>query len=131
MKEMKYQTTRLQKGEILAEGEYKDHKYVILNLGTHPTAYVALNKDIENRDSINVHGGITYNGPALWGEGGKEYIGWDYAHFGDYYGADELMSKYGICYSENKRWTTEEIFEEVKSVIKQLIDIEKKEATDE
>ena len=127
MKEMKYHSKRL--CEVLAEGDEEGYHYVILNLGTHPTAYVELKKERPTIDSdITVHGGITYNGRAYWNqEDTRDYIGWDYAHYGDYVGTDELMFKYGICYSEDKRWTTQEIYEDVKSVIRQLIVLDKME----
>ena len=38
MKEMVYGNER--KCEILESGVYLDHRYAILNLGTHPTAYI-------------------------------------------------------------------------------------------
>lgn len=47
------------------------------------------------------------------------YIGWDYNHYGDYSVSMALLGMLG-----EKRWTTEEIFEEVVSVIKQLRECE-------
>ena len=41
------------------------------------------------------------------------------------------MAKYGICYPENKKWTTQEVYEDVKSVVKQLIVLDKSEATND
>lgn len=38
MKEMVYGATP--KCEVLHHGEYKGYKFYIINLGTHPTAYV-------------------------------------------------------------------------------------------
>lgn len=40
MKEMKYTTTK--KIEILDKGNYNGFNYYIMNLGTHPTAYIEL-----------------------------------------------------------------------------------------
>lgn len=45
-----------------------------------------------------------------------KFIGWDYAHAGDYagyYGDDEV-------WKDEKKWTTQEIFEEVKDACFQL-----------
>ena len=39
-KQMEYQKER--KEEILCEGMYKNFQFYILNLGTHPTAYVEI-----------------------------------------------------------------------------------------
>ena len=124
MKEMKYCSNRL--CEVLAEGDLNGYHYAILNLGTHPTAYVETKKEcptIEN--DITVHGGITFSGKAYWNdEDTKCYIGGDYAHCGDYLGSDELVRHLINLKIESKKWTTEEIFEDVKSVIDQLIALE-------
>lgn len=39
MKEMIY-GERMGNPDVLYSGEYRGHKFAILNLGTHPTAYV-------------------------------------------------------------------------------------------
>ena len=126
MKEMIY--GRRKKIEILDSGTYKGHKYAILNLGSHPTAYVenkigvtGYHNDI--LDDVDVHGGFTYLGNAYWDEEGKDksnYLGWDYAHFGDF-------CFVGIFNENAKQYTTEEIFDEVKNVIDQLVKLEEKE----
>lgn len=85
MKEMVYSTDR--KIEILYNGEYKGYKFAILNLGTHPTAYVGTKKHFLDYDEANKvigyipHGGFTYKGNAHGDENDRtEYLGWDYAH---------------------------------------------------
>lgn len=129
MKEMIYQEKRTK--EVLHSGVYRDHKFVILSLGTHPTAYVECkiydcasygDKRLEN---ISVHGGFTYLDFAHWINDVKTiYLGWDYAHYCDFSGLflrEPLEGRpIGV------RWTTAEIFEEVKSVIDQLIEVETK-----
>ena len=78
----------------------------------------------ENID-IQCHGGLTYSRSNL-STVNKEgwFIGWDYAHCGDF-----------MCYETvtypGKQWTAEEIVEECKSVIRQLIEGMKKEANHE
>lgn len=126
MKEMEYQSERLDNPIILANGFYRGYEYWILNLGTHPTAYVHVPHEHKecrkDYDEIPVacHYGLTYSQPYLY-RGNKDYaigwiIGWDYAHYGDYSGNDRLM-----FYEANyKKWTTKEIFKEVKNVIEQL-----------
>ncbi|MCM1556902.1 MAG: hypothetical protein NC087_05135 [Anaeroplasma bactoclasticum] len=118
MNEMKYDITR--RVTILDQGKIGIHRYAILSLGTHPVAYVEIPSnhpvfkkhysDIE----IEVHGGLTYGGDAYWIEDdGSFWIGWDYAHVGDYT---------SLCYNspDSKKWTTSEIYDDVLSVIKQL-----------
>ena len=126
MKEMVYQTIKIT--EILSEGEYCGYHFVIVSYGTHPCAYVEIPKDhpsyMKDYDDIDidVHGGITYGRHLshVLGERGLDgfYIGWDYAHAGDFTG-DYLDGDYRFGKHE-KKWTTEEIFEDVKSVIHQL-----------
>lgn len=134
MKEMIYSNDA--KREWLDHGEYNGYEYVIMSLGTHPTAYVGIpgaeanvifqEEDLEESDHINVHGGITYENSFIRDENKNEYsngkwwIGWDYAHLYDYM-PDNDYGQY------RKKWTTEEILEDVKSVVNQIIEREKKE----
>lgn len=121
MKEIVYQASR--KIEVIEESEYKGVKYAILNLGTHPTAYVenivnAKDYNDEKLDNVEVHGGFTYCDVNHWSGKSGNYLGWDYAHccdFCGYYNADD-----GILY-HLKKWTYEEILLEVQYVIRQLL----------
>ena len=123
MKEMKYQKDRII--DVLHSGEYKGRKFAILNLGSHPTAYVELKAEEVQKSSsyddydLNVHGGFTFLGEAYWNKEDKsKYIGWDYAH------CDDFMGYYtpndSSMYFTSIRYTTEGIFEDVKSVIDQF-----------
>lgn len=136
---MIYQAER--KIELLDSGTIDGYYYYILNLGTHPTAYVQLSPNHpyfglgyshtidEKHESlesiINVNGGITYASSSLLLSKNESikgwFIGWDYAHCMDYAG-------YSINYPEfpdtGKKWTTKEILEEVKGVIEQLKKLE-------
>ena len=125
MKEMVYQSTR--KKEILYEGTYKNYYFVIVSYGTHPCAYVEIPKNHAyykkdyNELDIDCHCGLTYSDDLSHVIPNKDdswFIGWDYAHAGDYMGFD-AMFKFDT--SKDKKWTTKEIYEEVKSVIDQLI----------
>lgn len=128
MKEMKYSFEN--KKEILEHGICFGLFYWIVSYGTHPYAYVMIpknskyfEKDYENID-IDVHGGFTYandylpfdkknSGTKAW------YIGWDYAHYGDYAGYEEKVPKeFRIG---GKKWTTEEIKSEVREVCYQIV----------
>lgn len=143
MKKMIYQKDR--KIELLHNDIYKGYHYYILNLGTHPTAYVELPKEsklfgkgyndiYDSGIDIEVHGGLTYSSSELrtgvrthmtdsW------FIGWDYAHAGDYMGYFDEFEELGIftinSLSDTKKWTTEEIIEECKTAIDQLVSIDK------
>ena len=131
MKQMEYQAKR--KIELLDSGKCMNYNYYILNLGTHPTAYVEVPKDhkyyLKNYDEIDidVHGGLTYSDNYLIVEGEKItncwFIGWDYAHFGDFIGYE---LNYPMEFRTNgKKWTTEEIQNDVYEVCKQLFEAEK------
>lgn len=120
---------------MLDSGLCYNYKYYIMNLGTHPTAYVQIpfihpyyGKSYEDID-IDVHGGLTYSEDYLNLENEKIincwFIGWDYAHYGDYSGYEELIPN-GLKVG-GKKWTTEEIREDVMKVCRQLKDIENKE----
>lgn len=126
-REMRYSNES--KVQLLYNDIYKGFHYYILNLGTHPTAYVEIHKehvlysmsyiDIEDSEYyIDVHGGLTYSSDSLRiGEDtsleNSWFIGWDYAHVGDYLG-------YDFAKSTDKKWTTFEIIEECKKVIEQI-----------
>jgi len=136
MKEMVYRDNR-NTINVLSYGVKDNYKYCILNLGTHPTAYVELpdghkyyKKDyIDVEEHIDVHGGVTFASQGVLNKKGLEqiskeeadfigtgwWIGWDYAHYGDYVGM--VLSEPG------KKYTTEEIFEDVCDVIRQLKEV--------
>lgn len=114
--------------KILCEGSYKGYEYKIVSYGTHPCAYISCEGKIKGLKSyddflVPVHGCAIYLGDL--GEPTKTYVGWDYAHGGDYlgddvvYNGDEEMKEY---IASKKRWTTEEILEEVYSAIDQIVD---------
>lgn len=117
MKQMIYQ--REPKIEVLFTGFYKSIRFYILNLGTHPTAYIDHKIDFD-KNEVECHGGVTFNENHLRIENNEviegNFIGWDYAHFGDF-----------VAYVDDnsKKWTTEEIFEEVKKVIDGVINHDK------
>ncbi len=107
---------------VLGSGTYKDHKWTILSLGSHPTAYVENKTGITCRDEIisviDAHGEINYIGGANWetDDEDTQYFGWDYGHFGDYL----FFSKGNVL--TGHKWTFVEILAEVYSVIDQLIE---------
>lgn len=132
--EMKYSANR--KLETLAYGFYKGYEFRILNLGPHPTAYVNIpanhpcfgksyNEIYDYGIDIDVHGGLTYSNQKLRTE--SDYlvgwwIGWDYAHYDDYSGFEETLPN--KLQTHGKKWTTLEIFEDVKCAINKLIRVQ-------
>lgn len=136
IKEMEYGKER--KLELLCKDKYNGYNYYILNLGTHPTAYIEITKGsklygksydeiYEMGCDIDVHGGLTYSRNELMGiESENWFIGWDYAHCNDYCGYEEDMPESIKTYGY--KWTTEEIIKECKYVIEQIIDFESKES---
>ena len=124
MKEMIYSLGR--KIEILHAGNYKGFDFCIMNLGTHPTAYVRLSEDHnyynKHYDEIDIdcHYGLTFGKVATFNEIEGYWIGWDYAHCGDYVGHNIRFKGTDLDGERDKKWTTQEIYEEVKNVIEQL-----------
>ena len=147
--EMEYTSERIV--TILDKGKYLKYNYVIVNYGAHPCAYVRIPKRhiffgkgysgaIEEK--INVHGGVTFSSPHLpfdntsiisifgkqilkitWKPKNEWWIGWDYAHCGDYYGIDLILpSKYSVA---SRKWKVEDIRDDVKMAIAGLIREEK------
>lgn len=116
--DMKYQNNRIVSPQIIAKGKYKDFPFYVLNLGTHPCAYVdVFNTRFRymNYTLIYVfcHGGLTYSNETLacvddegW------FIGWDYAHYMDRCGE-----------YPGREWSTSEIVEECQRVIEQLVEM--------
>ena len=120
---MEYQ--REWKVKVLWTDEYRGYRYYVCSMGPHPCAYVE-NKDgydygTEKGDQVPCHGGVTYGGRAYWNEeDDKQYIGWDYAHCDDYSGMYNYEQD--PYWQSLKKWTTQEIIDEVVEVIDWLCD---------
>lgn len=133
-KEMIYQ--KEMKREILLEGKFKDYQFYILSLGIYPTAYIEIPKNsylfgkgcneiYKMGLDIYVHVGLTYaNGELHTDDGIKTgwFIGWNYAHYGDYLGYKEMAIDGLLTY--DTKWTTEEIFNDVCGAIEQIINFD-------
>ena len=128
MKEMVYQKNWAPDNRVidmLDKGIYKGYHYAIVSFGSHPCAYIELpkghkyyGKDYDDIP-IDCHGGLTYSREGILPSSNDYHkdgywIGWDYAHLGDYCGWLNVFDSTG------KKWTTEEILQEVKEVIEQL-----------
>lgn len=124
MKDMVYKPNR--EIDVLDDGVFDGFHYCIVSHGTHPCAYVELpaghkwygaGYSGEMEDTVDCHGGITYTDYGLLPKDNENHksgfwIGWDYAHCYDHAGYDQD--------DDGKKWTTAEILEEVKNVIRQL-----------
>ena len=117
VKEMKYSGTK--PVERIAEGRYKGFDFYVLSFGSHPCAYIDVSNTSLARKhyddiGIDCHGGLTYSENQLVTVDKKGwFIGWDYAHLGDYY-----RTPYNSV--NGKQWTTGEIVEECINVIEQI-----------
>lgn len=129
MKEMEYLKRDKMVGkygiyyDILAEGDFLDAHYAIISYGTHPCAYIFYEKGhplfgtpYEEMEDLEVHGGFTFSEKGKFLPDGKRLhrdcwcLGWDYAHYDDYFPDLEL----------GKKWTTAEILYEVKDTINKI-----------
>ena len=105
--------------EILDNGIYNGYQYWIVSYGSHPCAYIdvsntSLAGEFYDDIDIDCHGGLTYSENQLATVDKKGwFIGWDYAHLGDYY-----RTSYNSV--NGKQWTTGEIVEECINVIEQI-----------
>ena len=127
-KEMIYSANRITP-ERIAEGTYKGFDYYVLNLGTHPCAYIDVTETLLNGkeyDDIDVqcHGGLTYSRDYLTTVDKKGwFIGWDYGHYMDFAGYE--LAYPSDLQSGGKHWATEEIVVECKNVINQIVGLKK------
>ncbi len=112
MKEMIYKPTR--EKEILAAGAKNNIKFVVISHGTHPCAYVGVpkthklfGKEIDDLCDIECHGGVTYADDNVINlDYTRWWIGWDYAHYGDYSGSSLIFDNH---LDDDKKYTTEEM----------------------
>lgn len=126
---MNYYKERIHPSEVLCIGKYKRYDFFILNMGTHPTAYVRVPKTHpffgKFYDHCNPPHGFS-GGPFTFADSSSNfanfldkpipngwYLGWDYAHSGDFIGCSSL---------EGRKYTTEEIIADCKDVINYLLE---------
>lgn len=121
IKEMIYEAYR-KEADILYDGWYRDYRFLVVSYGTHPCGYVELKEgqkyygcEVYDDIDVDVHGGFTWAGKLSFIDGW--FIGWDYAHYEDFCGYDDDRG-------DSKKWTTQEIMDECKYVIDQLIELD-------
>lgn len=131
MKEMIY--SKDNKIELLYNSIYEGVHFYIISYGTHPCAYIEVPRNhpyygkgyLELDKIFIVHGGFTYAKDFLRLSNGVKlvsswFLGWDYAHLGDYMGFYEDSR---IKNELLKKWTVEEIILECKKAIKELLEV--------
>ena len=112
------------KPDIVYHNVINGRNVFIIYLGSHPCAYIESIYDYYNDDNQpDVHGGLSfYNTLTHWNdvfpcfkqEFEKEYIGWDYGHYEDYIALKHCQ------FIDGKKYTTDEIIEEIINAIKWL-----------
>lgn len=112
---------------VVAYGKYRGVQWTIIAQGSHPCAYIKklyVMTD-EDKDNLDVHGGITFDDLCYWNYEEKHinYIGWDYAHPGDYYkGNDPFRFIYPLMGDEwGKKHYYAEIIKEIHHAIDRML----------
>ncbi len=113
--------------EVLVKESFDGYDYLIVSYGTHPCAYVKIPKSHplygKNYTEMDIacHGGPTFSGNLEIDSTDPDnfYVGWDYAHAGDYSGYNENGQ-------QDKKYTVADILEDVDYVIYQLKMLEKR-----
>ena len=106
--------------DIIEEGTSNGFQYAIVDGPYCYCAYVALPEGHKYYDvfyddiPIECNGGLTFSGKY----DNFYLIGWDYGHCDDYYPFNIIFDD--LRFMSGKKWTTEEILEEVHNVIAQL-----------
>lgn len=113
---------------VIAEGRYRDLPFIVVNsMHKWLCAYINVAPTKLNGSTdvdFGCHGGVTYRNESLLRRDEKGWwIGWDYAHWGDYIPS---LSK-GLFDYFRRKWTTEEVVEECLNVIDAVWDYDTKE----
>lgn len=116
---------------MILTSDYKGLTYSIITFGTHPCDYVDVKNTMFDGKfyadiPIECHGGLTYSADYLPRTNDKGwFIGWDYAHWGDLFYSQYNIDM-GVIDIVSKEWTIDEVEEECKNVIDQLIKLTEK-----
>ena len=122
---------------IVERGIIRGFPWVIITLGSHPCAYVAVDPkhpyyamdydDMYSKDIyLECHGGVTYTEfdkyTRTWAAQDLWWIGWDYAHAGDY-DAEQDRGTGFVKKEFSHKWTLKEIKKDVLKMIAQLEEV--------
>ena len=107
---------------LYTEERGKGYRLAVLNIrGSHPCAYVQFPgiEELESYDDLYMtvddpHGGFTYLGDLEQNGLTGIWIGWDYAHYGDY---TYSSFSYPVDDYGEKKYTTEEVVEEAREIL--------------
>lgn len=113
--------------DIVIEGDYKGRHFIINRFCGHPNGYIEIKESdyiyfgeldvYEERYDLyegNIHGGMTYFGRINEMNGDRRfYIGWDYAHAGDYIEYSDKLQLPPIDMPKDKKWTLLEVLMDV------------------
>ena len=112
--------------KTVKKAKHKGFTYLIVAHMTHPCCYIEIPEGhklygVEEYDDtmvefIECHGGITHAGQHCLLEPNKFYIGWDYAHAGDY-----LHLIHDNLDLNKTKHTLKELTEDCKKVIEQIM----------
>ena len=134
---MKYKR-RMHPPELLYNDIWEGMHYYIVSMGTHPCAYIEIplnNQLIKmpellafeylagNEISYRENYLRTSEGTIMDSTDHSLFIGWDHAHSTDYVGFMESELSSLFDYSDLHKWTTEEMIEECKRAIDDLLGI--------
>lgn len=109
------------KGAVIYEEVNEPIEGIIVSYGTHPCCYVKFPgiEDIasyDDVDDIHVHGGFTFLGSFVNLKVDGIWLGWDYAHCGDYFHTGwDITNKDHASYG--KAWTLDELKAELHKAI--------------
>ena len=137
-KEIYFDRKKNREFKILAKGKENEFFWIILSHGTHPCSYIGIPKthpyyhlsydEIYDKGiEIDVHGGITFNDPDFWFNpiflDDYWFIGWDYAHSGDYNYYPDLEGMLSFRNPTDHEWTLIELQEEMKQALKDIKEV--------
>lgn len=134
---------------VIRRGTHRGREYCVVNVrGSWPCAYVDVTGtpyDMceyvrhpcrgprpDRMSRLDVPGGVTYNDgwldgvyePADASRPYRWFVGWDYAHYGDYTWTDGISSPYGYKLYDGRRdarrWTADEIVQHCRACIDQV-----------
>ena len=134
MKQMEYGKDLDGGSEVLYHGTIDGFECVIVNIkGSHPCAYINVPKSVldkyekpeldDERWFADCHGGFTYaseESPCNVSNEVGFWLGWDYAHWGDYTCVAVNGKVIIPPKPDEKLWTTAEVLENVVDTIHSL-----------
>lgn len=128
--------------KILSKGRILNYQYIIATDGKAPVCFVGkkdwfcmavINGDFFSMESfynkILVHGGMKYSSSIYrfkFMDKDVDYLGWNYRERDDYFirTVGKIEGETAFEINEGKKWTFNELYEEVVNAIEQLMEYE-------